>query len=272
MNIKSLLLSLPALVFTVAGMAQNVSMSPSRLYFKSAPGESKKQTVHITNNSTERQAFTVSFSDFAAPGVDGKTQLLKPGESENSLSKFVSASPSFFELAPGQSQDVAVILDLPDLPESNKAKWGTMMLKLAKERTEANASESNGVGMGIVETFQFVVHLFQTPPSVTLKQAEITEFRESSMPEDSVRTLSLITKNTGEAIIDCATYLEYSNIHTGYEMRSKPSAFTVLPGGSRRIYFTIPADLPKGQYTITAVVDSGNRETVQAAEMDVEIK
>jgi P pilus assembly chaperone PapD len=266
---RKLLCALFILTATTA-WCQNVSLSPSRLYYKAAPGETKKQVVHVTNNSSKKQSFTVSFGDFAVPGINGKTQMLKPGESEHSCSRYMSASPSFFDLDPGKTQDVQVIIDLPALPEANKVKWGTLMLKLEKERTEASNSEKDGVGMGLLETFQFVVHLFQTPPSVTLKQAEITSFSEKK--EASTRTLELITKNTGEAIIDCATYLIFNNMQTGFEKQTKPSAFTVLPEGSRLMKFPVPADLPKGKYTVTAVVDIGRKDAVQAAEMDIEIK
>ncbi len=251
--------------------AQNVSLAPSRLYFKAGPGEVKKQIVHVTNNSETSQSFTISFGDFSAPTADGKTQLMKPGESEHSSTAYMSASPSFFDLGPGKSQDVEVIIDLPNLPEANKVKWGTMMLKLAKERSEANTAEKDGVGMGIIETFQFIVHIFQTPPSVVLKQAEITSFKESVFDKDKSKTLEIITKNTGETILDCASYVEFTNLQTGNEQRSKPAAFTVLPGGSRLMRFPVPDDLPKGKYTATSVVDIGRKDAVQAAEMDIEI-
>ena len=262
-------------LFTVCSfysIAQNVSLSPSRLYYKAAAGETKKQLVHVTNNSTTAQSFTISFGDFAAPGIDGKTQIMKSGESPHSVHSYMSASPSFFSLEPGKTQDVEVIIDLPNLPEANVVKWGTMILKLEKERNVASNAGEDGVGMGLLETFQFVVHVFQTPPIVTLKQAEITSFKENVGTDNKTRILELITKNTGEAILDCATYLEFSNLKTGYEQRTKPAAFTVLPEGARMMKFAIPDDLPKGKYTVTAIVDIGSKESVQAAEMDIEIK
>ena len=252
--------------------AQSVSMSPSRLYYKAAAGETKKQVGHVTNNSTSVQSFTISFGDFAAPGIDGKTTMLKPEESEHACHAYMSASPSFFSLEPGKTQDVQVIIDLPNLPEANKVKWGTMILKLEKERDAASSAGKDGVGMGLLETFQFVVHIFQTPPTVTLKQAEITSFKEGAVQDGAIRTLEVITKNTGDAILDCAAYIEFSNLQTGYEERSKPAAFTVLPEGARLMKFSIPGTLPKGKYTVTAVVDIGSKEAVQAAEMDIEIK
>ena len=269
---KIIQLAVLLIICSCSVSAQSVSLSPSRLYYKAAAGETKKQIVHVTNNSNNPQSFNISFGDFAAPGIDGKTQMQKKGENEHSCSPYMSASPSFFTLEPGKSLDVQVIIDLPNLPEANKVKWGTLILKLEKERLEANNTSKEGVGMGLIETFQFVVHLFQTPPTITVKQAEITSFKENSAPGGTLRTLELITKNTGEAIIDCAAYLEFSNLKTGYEERTKPAAFTVLPEGGRLMRFNIPDSLPKGKYTVTAVVDIGSKDAVQAAEMNIEIQ
>ncbi|WP_207427933.1 molecular chaperone [Pedobacter sp. SYSU D00535] len=264
------LLFLVILISTVR--AQSVSVAPSRIYYKVNPGESKTQSLKITNNSSKKQAFQITFGDFAAPGSTGKSTLLKPGESPNSLAKNISANPSFFELEAGESKDVQVILELPNLPESNKVKWGTMLIKLAKERSEAANLGSNSVGMGIIETFQFVVHLFQTPPSVTLKQAEIVSFKQVDGVTPTERAVAIVTKNTGEAILDCASYVEYVNLKTGKKERLKPAGFTVLPGGSREMKFVLPTDMAQGKYTVTGVVDYGSKEDVQAAEMDLEIK
>ncbi len=253
-------------------LGQSASVSPSRLYYKAAPGETKKQTVHVINNSETNQSYAITFGDFSAEGVNGKSQLMAAGQSEHSSSKYMSASPAFFELAPGKDIDVQVNIDLPNLPESNKVKWGTLMLKIVKERTTANNAGKDGVGMGLVETFQFVVHIFQTPPSVTLKDAEILTFKEEESADATKRNLSMVAKNTGEAILDCATYLEFSNLKSGEEIKTKPSAFTLLPEGSREIKFPVPADLPKGKYTVTAVIDFGSKDNVQAAQMNIEVK
>lgn len=260
------------LVQCVAVLAQSTTVSPSRLYFKAAPGDPKKQVVHVTNTSEKNQSYNITFGDFTAPGIDGKTKLATDNGSEHSCSKYLSASPSFFELGPGKSIDVLVSIDLPSLPESNKVKWGTLMLKIVKERNAAKTSEKEGVGMGLVETFQFVIHVFQTPPNITLKKAEITSFQEITAATDTLRTLAVIVKNTGEAILDCASYFEFSNLKSGEEIKTKPTAFTILPEGARQIKTVIPANTPKGKYTVTAVVDFGSREDVQAAQMDIEIK
>jgi P pilus assembly chaperone PapD len=252
--------------------AQSVSMSPSRLYYKVDVGAYKTQTVTVTNNSSVRQAFNVSFGDFEPAGYQGKSKFMKPGESEHSCSEWLTATPSFFELDPGQSQKVQVLLQVPNAPDANKVKWSAMRIKLTKERKATDLGDKNAIGMGITETFQFVVHIFQTPPTVTNKSADIIDFRESTTAQDTSRVYSLRVRNTGEAILDCASYLELTNLSTGEELRLKPMAYTVLPGSEREVRFNIPRTQPKGRYSLMGVVDYGNRDNVQAAEMEITIE
>lgn len=252
--------------------AQNVSISPSRLYFKTPVGEYKEQEVSITNSSTLSQSFAISFGDFEPSGNAGKSKIMKQGESENSCAKWMSAEPSFFEVEPGQTKKIKVLLQIPSSPEANKVKWAAMQIKLAKEKTPKDNSDENTIGLGITETFQFVVHVFQSPPSVTLKNAEIETFKEISMPGDSTRTVMLRVKNSGEAILDCVSYLEFTNLNSGLEERQKPIAYTLLPGSSRELKFPISTALPEGKYSLLGVVDYGSKENVQAAETEVMIK
>ncbi len=251
--------------------AQNVSLSPSRLYYKVGLGEYKSQVVNVTNTSRIKQSFTISFADFEAPGAEGKSKFMEIGESENSCSKWLSTSPSFFEVEPGQTQQVTVLLQVPNLPEANKVKWSAMKVKLTKEKKAADLNDKNAVGMGVTETFQFVVHIFQSPPTITFKSAEITGFKDITSQTDTTRLLALSLKNTGDAILDCASYIEITNLQTGNEERLKPFAFTILPGGSRDLKFHLP-NLSKGKYSMLGVVDYGSKENVQAAELDIDVK
>ena len=252
--------------------AQNVAVSPSRLYYKVGIGEYKSHEVTVKNSSKTPQAFKIFFADFESKGNQGKTTLMKKGESEHSCSNWLSASPSFFELGPGESQKVEVLLQVPNTPEANKVKWAVMNVKLAREK-KAPAGEGNSetVGFGIVQTFQFIIHIFQTPPTVTYADAEIVGFKEITKPTDDTRTLSLEVSNTGETILNCASYLELTNLQNGEIKRLDVKAFTVLPDGRREIYFQLPVDLKKGQYSVLGVVDYGSKEKIAAAEMDLTV-
>jgi len=252
--------------------AQSVAVSPSRLYYKVNVGDYKNQVLRVTNNSDKAQSFTVTFGDFEAPGSEGKSEFMPAGTSEHGCSQWLSADPPFFTLEGGQTQEVRILLQVPNTPEANTVRWATAIIKLQKEKDDASQKTADGVGLGILQTFQFVVHIFQTPPSVTYKKAEITSFGEVTTPNDTARRVAIHTKNIGDAIIDCAAYVDITSLTTGDEQRIKPVAFTILPGGSRDIRFSLPKNLKPGKYSLLGVVDYGSDEEVQAAEMEIEVK
>lgn len=251
------------------GFTQSVSVSPSRLYFGAEPGQTRSHTVRITNNSQSRQAFLISFADFESPGSSGKTEIMEAGTSPNSCAQWLSASPSLLELEGGETRDVEVILQLPNTPQANRVSWASMFVRLARERTTPADLTPASTGFGIMQTFQFVIHIFQTPPGITFKDAEIISFTVSPASDNEKPVLVLHVKNTGEAIIDVAAYLEYTHLGSGNHFRDKARAFTILPGGNREVRFSIPEDLPPGNYNVLGVVDYGSREAVIAAETEL---
>ena len=263
------------LFLTLAGTlvyGQSASVSPSRLYFNAETGQTQVRRITVTNNSETPQSFTISFADFSSPGTDGKTELEEPGQNPHSASNWLSASPSLLELAAGESRDVEVILQVPDSPDANRVVWATTLVRLARERTEPPGLGEGDMGFGIMHTFQFVIHVFQTPPSVTFKDARILAFEDKGKDESGKRTLMLHVENIGEAIIDVAAYLELTNLRTGETIRERARAFTTLPGHSRRMNFSLPESLTPGNYSVLGVVDYGDREAVIAAELNITIE
>lgn len=252
--------------------AQSVAVSPSRLYYKVNIGDYKNQVIRVTNNSDATQSFALTFGDFEAPGSEGKSTLMEPGTSEHSCANWLSADPAFFQLGAGQTQEVRILLQIPNTPEANTVRWATAIVKLVKEKDAEKENATDGVGMGILQTFQFVVHIFQTPPSVTYMNAEILNFKEITAAGDTARRVSLLTKNIGDAILNCASYIDITSLNTGEEQRLKPFAFTVLPGGSRDVKFSLPKNLKPGKYSLLGVIDYGSETEVQAAEMEIEVK
>jgi hypothetical protein len=268
---------IPAFIFLMAlasatVFGQSASVSPSRVYFNAEPGQTQVRHLTVTNNSETPQNFTVSFADFSSSGSDGKIQINEDIDAITAGSAWLSASPSLLELQPGESRDVDIILNVPNTPESARVVWSTALIKLARERTNAPGLSDDEMGFGIMHTFQFVVHVFQTPKSVTYRNARILAFEDDGENEAGERRIKLHLENTGDAIIDVAAYLELTNMRTGESRRDKARAFTTLPGHSREIYFTLPDDLSPGNYSVLGVVDYGDRDAVIAAELDLTIE
>jgi len=271
-TVKSFLI-IAILLFGMQNMfaQRGTSVSPSRLYYKVAPGGYKSQTIHITNSGKTKESFTVSFANFSSPGNKGKTKIDTSMFSEHGCAQWLSASPSFFEVGPGETQDVEILLQLPNTPDANTVRWGIIIVKSAYEKKAADQGGEKTVGMHIVQSFQFGIHVFQTPPAVTYKEVTIRKFFRDSTLSDSTINLNIEVENTGDAIANCAPYLDLINLKTGDSQRVKGKGFTVLPGGFREIVFTLPKGIKPGDYSILGVVDYGSKTDFAASEMKLTI-
>jgi P pilus assembly chaperone PapD len=272
-HLSKLVLIISIAFFTHYSFAQSASVTPSRLYYKVAPGGYKSQKIRVTNNGKTAETFKVEFADFSAPGKKGKTLVTPAGETNpRGCSQWLSASPAFVEIAPGETKDIQLLLQVPNIPEANNARWAVAVVKLTKENKGGGDGGSDVVGMRILQSFQFVIHIFQTPPSVTFKEAIIQKFYRDSLSTDSVVTLKMEVKNTGEAIVDCAPYLDIVNSKTGEKITIKNKGFTVLPGGERELVFKLPKKLAKGTYDVLGVVDYGSDSDIAGAELKLQIE
>jgi len=261
------------LLASIFTYSQSVSVSPSRFYYNVSPGNYKSQKLRVTNNGKKPQTFTVNFSDFVSNGSSGKTSIDTSSTHEHGMSEWLSASPSFFELQPGESQEIEILLQVPNLPEANTVRWSVAMVKLAKERTGSIEKGENVTGMAIIPTFAFLIHLFQTPPNVTYKEVIVERFFEDTLNNnDSVRYVIMDTKNIGDAIADCVPYLDMVNLKNGEKRKVKTKGYTILPGGVRKIKFRIPSDLSKGEYNILGIVDYGSETDIAAMELNIKVE
>lgn len=239
-----------------------------------SPGGYKTQTIRVTNNGKKAQTFQVGFGSFSSPGIKGKTTI-DSTMNEHSCAEWLSASPSFFELEPGATQEVEVLLQVPNTQDANNVRWALTMVKLARENAGNQDKGENVVAMEIIHTFQFLIHVFQTPPSISFKQATINSFKVDTSSIDSVSTVKLLmqVQNTGDAIIDCSGYVDLFNAKTGEEIRVRaPKGFTVLPGGIREVIYILPADLTKGTYNVLGIVDYGSDTDIAGFEIQVVIQ
>jgi P pilus assembly chaperone PapD len=264
-------------VFAVLEMsAQGASVSPSRLYYNVAPGGYKTQKILVRNTGNTKESYQITFRGFNSSNKQGKTSLDSIDES-TSCADWLTASPAFFELEAGASQEVEILIQVPNIPEANTVRWSVISVKLAKENKAIDQSGGVQSAMQIVQSFQFLIHVFQTPPSVTYKEATIDTFNYvvgDAADTTSVNRFELSLENTGDAVIDCFGVVEMFNPETGEEVIIKSKrAFTILPKGERIVTFKLPKGIKPGQYEVFAWIDYGSDEHIAKTDvMVVEIK
>jgi P pilus assembly chaperone PapD len=264
LNKASRIITLMVLLLSVLvwdSYAQKISTSPTRINFKVEPGASGRSRITVSNNSATKQGFQVNFGDFSA-SVSGKSQFSDKGVESRSCADWLTATPAVFELEPGETQDVSLIMDVPSDSAALMARWAVAYVRL-REPEMAKKGSGDGLNVKVNQSYRFGVYIFQTPPSATDSKGEISGLSF----ENNLFTINM--KNAGETFLRCNSYIELTNLSTGETERITTRGFTMLPALSRNTVFQIPEDTPPGRYSVLAVMDYGNREEVEAAEMEI---
>jgi len=244
-----------------------VAVSPAHLRFNVEPGGSKTSKVTINNDTERPGSFKLSFNDFNMNGY-GKSEFLKPGTGDHSLSKWINVSPSFVELKPGEKKEIVVTISVPaDDADANKAAWCVLLVEQAEERKTIDpGNNSEQIAFGIIPTFAFGVFIYQNPPNVESNKVDIIDFDFFSSKTE--KTLAIDVENVGDGITYCSIYVELTNLKTGASEKIAMKTFTIVPGLKRVFKFPLPENYSTGSYSAVSVLDFGSDEELQAAEIE----
>ncbi len=292
MPLKTKLLTLTAALFFVvtSGFAQiksgsnqpgdtsivtdeGIAVTPSSIRLFLRPGETVTKEIRVTNKTKKTYSFSVAFNDFEM-GENGKPKALDSLSRKYALSKWAIASPSFFDIKPGEVQKVVLTVTIPDDESGKVAGWTIMSIDQVVKRDQITtaSTEAKSVALGIIPSFGFGIYVYQNPPDAGAPQLEIQKFEKATDGKDAEKRLQLFVKSSGNAIGFCQTYIELTNTSTGEFVKLPVRNFTILPGFERVIYFSLPTSMPKGKYSVIAVVDYGSKEDMKAAEMDLTVE
>jgi hypothetical protein len=274
-----LLKIVPTLLFLLIiafGNAQNndnnefepsgVSVSPAHFHLTMKPGDIKTYSITVRNDTKKVNRFKVNSYDFNMNGR-GKSDFLPAGTGKYSLSKWMNISPTFIELQAGEVKEVKFTVSIPSDSTGNLAAWSLIMIEQEEPRTKLAAANRNDetIGFGITPTYAFGIFIYQNPPNVATNSIEIVNF--SKIAKDSVSTLNIEAKNTGNGIAYCTAYVDLTNLSTGQQKRLMVKKFTIVPELTRDFNFILPATLEKGKYLAVGVLDYDGSEEIQAAKM-----
>ena len=244
-----------------------VAVSPSRINMNLRPGKSAVKTITVTNDTKTKNKFKVSVNDFSM-NEKGRSTFVPAGEGKYGLSKWMSITPTFFELEPGEAKKIEINIQIPNTDEGQMAAWSAILVEQAEEKRVLDPSKvgEKSIAFGITPTFAFGVWIYQNPPNVSVNKVEINDYKH--LVENGKEQLLIKAKNLGTGISFCTSYVELTNLNTGEQRKLLVKKFTILPGYFRVFKFELPDDLAKGNYTATAVLDYGSSEEIEAAQLD----
>lgn len=254
-----------------AAPAGGVAVSPSTIRFTAKPGTPQIRTLKITNDSKRKCKFQITFQDV---GIDesGKKEMPVSQKYRYSLSKYLVVSPSYVELNPGEARVVEVTANIPGGDSTAIAMWTTLIVDEVRDRDKMEVPNPNNktIGLGIYAGIGFGINVYQNPANVAVNSVEIMQlkFDKAASQNKNVNTLIMNVKNTGDGIGYCLYYIELTNLITGKQSKLKVKQFGVLPGHAKEIRFDLPKELAKGKYSGMAVLDFGDKDVLQTAEIE----
>ena len=155
-------------------------------------------------------------------------------------------------------------------PAHSETRWAMIYVTAAEEQTSLSADKQMKAGLKVKP--RIVIRVVQSPKSNINFKGALSNLKEVTEAKDTLRTFQVKISNTGDKLIDSKVYLVLSDLQTAKEIKAKPERVTVFPGNIRIVKLTMPANVPSGKYSLAAILDYGNNSTLEAVQMNVEVK
>jgi P pilus assembly chaperone PapD len=260
---------LQLILFLVAGsvcsesFAQaGITASPSRLYFNNTASGSKSQKIVVTNPSDRPLEIGVSISDWNYDSV-GNNQIYDAGKLKTSAAKSIRVLPgSYFTLKPNEEKELTI-----QFKPGTQAPYQTGMIFFTQLNPGA-AGKTNGASLKV--TVRLGVKVYYTANNGN-EQAAVDIKDLKDMVADGGKKLQLTLQNSGRYWANGSCKWEILNASSGSKTALPEQEFYTLPGDKRLLRAPLPANLPKGKYTATAIITYGRNKDVKAAELEFEL-
>jgi len=242
-----------------------VLVDPMKVEFTLNKGGTAVRNIRLTNTLDQTMQFKAYLGDWIRDSMGGH-KYMDPNTNSFSCARWISLDQEFIELGPKQSKTIAVKINVPDSANAVEAmKWAMLFLENTKENKLEQKSQ--GVTTAFNEVFRVGVHIYQTPPQANNKEVRMLSFEAAA---DSIYQVTC--RNEGNVQASCTSFVELISLADGSKKRVDPIEFPMFPGQTRVVQFKVPANLPKGKYTIIGAVDAGEDVPLEAAQKTIEIK
>jgi hypothetical protein len=266
---KFILLSLLTICSVYVADAQELSFSPTRLFFKGNPAETVTKEVSITNSSKEVYEFITRLGDWKRDSL-GTKMYSQMDSLPNSNGKSISLSSTNFTVNPGEKKVITVSMLIPQDSKDHLATNSMLFFT----QTNAHKPETEGKGIGIRINLELGVQIFYTP--ATAKTGEMKflafEYEKKKDGQDSIPRLSVKFENTGDVNKDGFVRFELTNKETGEEIKLPPIPIAIMPRDWQWVCCTLDKKIATGPYLAVAILDTGSNSDLKVAEKEIDVK
>lgn len=251
------------LVITLGHAQTGITIGPPRVYFAINPGQSQTEKIMVSNPSTDYTLeLGVSFEDWEYSAT-GDNLTYSPGTLPSSCVGWVTLPEAFFSLKPGESKELDIQMSVPANYRNDTVPVHTAMMYVTQLNPRDGVDKD---GANIQIAVRTGIKLYRRPANRQVPDIEIVNFTKQ---QDSARNwLTLHFDNVGKIWADGSISMELLNQSTGQKHELPVIDFYSMPGDKRRQHILLPADLEKGNFIATAIVNYGDVTTVKIAELE----
>lgn len=244
---------------------KGISVRPVTIDLSTSPGNTESKRILITNGLDVKKQFIVYVSDWLRDTTGGHIYS-EPSENLRSCATWVNADKSFFELEPGQTEELFIKVSPPaDSNTKIQMRWCMLFIETTQEK---KVKDTTGVTTTIASRFRVGVHIYLTPEGIKGKELKLLEFTPTNTQNNKYR---MICQNKGQTQLNCTGYIELSSLTDGSRIKLPVIEFPIFPDQIRYLDFTIPDSTPKGKYTLTGIIDAGEDVPLEAAQLLIEL-
>ncbi|WLD23427.1 molecular chaperone [Flavobacterium dauae] len=238
-----------------------ISVSPPRLYYEADPGQSGVQKVMVSNVSTSHTMdLAVSLGDWKYD--DKGENLMFPADSlPTSCASWVTIKKedTYFSLQPGQNKEIEVSITTPNTLTDERPVHTAMLY--VTQMNPVNDVDSQGANIKV--SVRSGIKLFHRTNESKNKKLEI----ENLLFNKETKLIELYFKNKGNIWADGIIYPELFNTQNGKKVKIDHIIFYSMPGDNREMTIKLPENTTPGKYTATILIDYGDDNTIEMAEL-----
>lgn len=239
-----------------------ISVSPPRVYFETTSGSSSTQKITVTNVSVKHTLdLAVSLGDWE---YDEKGEnIMQPSNTlKNSCSQWISINKedSYFSLAPGERKDLNVTLTVPSVSKDQLAAHTAVLF--VSQMNPVDGTDNTGAKIKV--SVKSGIKIFHKKPETSLRKIEIKDLKFDT----AKKVINLQFENQSELWTDGKITTDLINTSTGKKVTVDPVVFYTLPGNIRKLSIPVQDLKEKGSYNLSVLIDNGDDNTLEMAELN----
>ncbi|MBI4646254.1 MAG: hypothetical protein HY738_06570 [Bacteroidia bacterium] len=264
---SKLWITLCFMAFIYYGKSQDFEVSPVIINSSVEPGESEVKIVKVTNHINVKTSYILKMSDIEID-ENGTKRYVKPGSTIFSAVNIITVSPNLVELNPEESGEVSVTIAPPYNDFSSTC--AAIIVEPVIEQTALSADKNFTAAIRIGG--RIVIDIYHSPASAKAAKATLSDFREITKAGTEQREFEITVKNIENTFVRGKLYLIAANMETTVERDITSIPVNLLPAASRKYKFLLPSEIEPGHYTLSAILDYGNSDTLEGMNLEIEIK